>query len=78
MKSPKLMLCYGISRLYLCINHANMQTICNEQTLTEMIARKDVLSMHISVMREVLSHVTNSDRWGRNEIKTVRLIDVAK
>ncbi len=67
-----------LEKLIFRINQTNMQTVSNEQTLTEMIARKDVLSMHISVMREVLSHVTNSDRWGRNEIKTVRLIDVAK
>lgn len=61
------------------INMTNMQTIYEGETLTHMMAHKDVLTTRLSVMRELVAHVTESDtRYGRNEIKYVRIIDVAK
>ncbi len=61
------------------INVTNMQTIHEGETLTHMIARKDVLSTRLSVMRDLVAHVTESGtRYGRNEIKYVRIIDVAE
>lgn len=60
------------------INVTNMQTLHEGETLTRMMARKDVLTTRLSVMRELVAHVTESDtRYGRNEIKYVRTIDVA-
>ena len=59
------------------INHTNMQTVHEGETLTRMIARKDTLTLRISVMRDVLSHVIENDRYGRNEIKYIRTIDVS-
>ena len=53
-----------------------MQTVHEGETLTRMIARKDTLTLRISVMRDVLSHVIENDRYGRNEIKYIRTIDV--
>ena len=58
------------------INNTNMQTVHEGETLTRMIARKDTLTLRISVMRDVLSHVIENDRYGRNEIKYIRTIDV--
>ena len=58
------------------INHTNMQTVHEGETLTRMIARKDMLTLRISVMRDVLKHVIENDRYGRNEIKYIRTIDV--
>ena len=58
------------------INHTNMQTVHEGETLTRMIARKDILTLRISVMRDVLKHVIENDRYGRNEIKYIRTIDV--
>ena len=58
------------------INHTNMQTVSEGETLTRIIARKDMLTLRISVMRDVLSHVIENDRYGRNEIKYIRTIDV--
>lgn len=58
------------------INHTNMQTVHEGETLTRMIARKDTLTLRISVMRDVLKHVIENDRYGRNEIKYIRTIDV--
>ena len=61
------------------INVTNMQTIHEGESLTKMMARKDVLTMRLTVLRELITHVTESDtRYGRNEIKYVRTIDVAQ
>jgi hypothetical protein len=60
------------------INVTNMHTVHNGQTLTKMIAAKDVLALRVSVMRDVLEHtVEREDRYGRQEIKYVRTVDVA-
>ena len=59
------------------INKTNQETRWNGKTLTEMIAAKDVLSMHLSTLRSVLDAANvRSDRYSRNEIKFVRAIDV--
>ena len=59
------------------INKTNHETHWNGKTLTEMIAAKDVLSMHLSTLRSVLDAANvRSDRYSRNEIKFVRTIDV--
>ena len=62
------------------INVTNLATADDEgATLTALIARRDVLAMRVSSMREVLDFVSEPDnRYGRNEIKTVRLVDVAE
>ena len=61
------------------INRTNQETVWEGQTLTEMIAAKDILSMHLSVLRSSLE-ATNirNDRYTRNEIKFVRTIDVTE
>ncbi len=59
------------------INATNMQTMHEGETVTRMMARKDVLAMRVQLMQEVLRHVVEGDaRYGRNEIKTVRVVDV--
>ena len=61
------------------INVTNMHTVHNGQTLTKLIAAKDVLTMRVSMMREVLNHTSErEERYGRQEIKYVRTIDVAE
>ena len=61
------------------INMTNVQTLFEGESLTRMMARKDVLSTRISVYRELIEHVTESGtRYGRNEIKYVRTVDVAE
>lgn len=60
------------------INFTNMQTVHDGETLTKMIARKDVLNLRLSVMREVMKYMLETDRYGRNEIKYVRTIDVTE
>ncbi len=60
------------------INCANMQITHNGENLTKMLARRDSLSARVSLMREVLKHVTETEtRYGRNEIRYIRTVDVA-
>lgn len=69
----------NLENLIFRINFTNMQTIHEGETLTHMMARKDVLSMRLNVMRELVDHITTSDtRYGRNEIKFIRTVDVAQ
>ena len=59
------------------INLTNVQTLHNGETLTRLIARKDVLSMRVSLLRDVLKYATEKeDRYSRNEIRYVRTVDV--
>ena len=59
------------------INVTNMHTVHNGVTLTKMIAQKDALTLRVSALREVLNNaVEREDRYGRQEIKYVRMIDV--
>jgi len=61
------------------INVTNMHTVHNGQNLTKLIAAKDVLAMRVSMMREVLNHTAErEERYGRQEIKYIRTIDVAE
>ena len=51
------------------INRTNQETVWEGKTLTEMIAGKDVLSLHLSVLRSALDAANvRSDRYSRNEI----------
>ena len=61
------------------INKTNQETTWGGKTLTEIIAAKDVLSLHLSTLRAVLEAANvRSDRYSRNEIKFVRTIDVTE
>ena len=45
--------------------------------MTETIAEKDTLSLHIATLRAALDAANvRSDRYSRNEIKFVRTVDV--
>ncbi len=66
-----------LETLIVRINRTNQETVWEGKTLTEMIAAKDVLSLHLSTLRAVLDAANvRSDRFSRNEIKFVRTIDV--
>lgn len=60
------------------INRTNMQTVHEGETLTQMIAHKDALKLRLTVMRDLLKHVVENDRYGRQEIKYVRTVDVGE
>lgn len=66
-----------LERLIYRINLTNLRATDGGESLTAMIARKDVLRMRVGVMREVINFVSESDsRYSRAEIKTVRILDV--
>lgn len=61
------------------INYTNMHIKVNNMNLTQMIAKKDVLTLRISALREVLHYVVERENhFTRNEIKFIRYLDVAK
>ena len=60
------------------INRTDMQTLHDGETLTQMIARKDALKLRLSVMRDLLKHVVENERYARLEIKYVRTVDVGE
>lgn len=63
--------------LIIRINQTNQETVLDGRTLTEMIAEKDTLSMHLSVLRTSLdSCIVRNDRYTRNEIRFVRTVNV--
>lgn len=59
------------------INRTNMETVHEGETITRMIARKDRLAQRVAINQDLLAHVMETDRYGRNEIKYVRMVDVA-
>ena len=68
-----------LESLIVRINKTNQETLWGGRTLTEIIASKDVLSLHLSTLRAVLEAANvRSDRYSRNEIKFVRTIDVTE
>ena len=63
--------------MIVCINRTNQETVWEGRTLTEMIAEKDVMTMHLGALRSTLEAANvRSDRFSRNEIKFVRTVDV--
>ena len=61
------------------INLTNSQTICEDKTLTEMIAHKDCLREKISVMRDFLNTASRTAQRGfRTEIRLLSTVNVAE
>lgn len=68
-----------LEKLLYRINLTNLRTVRDGETITAMIARKDVLTLEINVLRNVLKAATEPEsRYSRNEIKYVKTIDTAK
>ena len=68
-----------LEKLLYRINITNLRTVRGGETITAMIARKDVLTLEINVLRNVLKAATEPEsRYSRNEIKYVKTIDTAK
>lgn len=66
-----------LERLIYRINLTNLHATDGGESLTAMIARKDILRMRVGVMRDVINFVSETDsRYSRSEIKTVRIMDV--
>lgn len=59
------------------INMTNSQTSCDGATITQMLAKRDALSLKVKVMREFLNEASHlTDRYSRSEIKVVSTVKV--
>ena len=60
------------------INHTNCNTLVGDKTLTELLAKKDSLTLQISAYRDVIEQGSrNTDRARHSEIKILSTINVA-
>ncbi len=71
--------CLGrLEHLIRCINLTNCASRVDGETLTELIARKDVLKLRQSAWRDILYAASQSTHRARNtEIKIMPVMDVA-
>ena len=68
-----------LEKLLYRINLTNLYTVMDGEPITAMIARKDVLTLEINVLRNVLKAATEPEsRYSRSEIKYVKTINTAK
>ncbi len=58
------------------IRETSRQTVHNGQTLSQMMARKEGLSIRVSLMRDVLSHVAGSEGCGGDGMEAGRRVNV--
>lgn len=59
------------------INMTNVQATIDGESLTRLIARRDVLSKRVAILRFIINEVASNDpRFGKNEIRYVRTVDV--
>lgn len=67
-----------LQNLIVAINRTNQEcTMSDGMTITEKIARRDVLKKHCSVLQGLIRTLeSRSDRYSRQEIKYVNTIDV--
>jgi hypothetical protein len=73
-------LCDELQHLIACINHTNASTkLTSRETVTEGIARRDVLALRRGALRAAVSAATTRtglSRYSRSEIRMVRQIRV--
>ena len=69
---------YSARRPHLAHQRHNMQTTnADGVTLTQLMARKDVLTMRVGNLRSIFETASaGQDRYSRSEIKTVTVVDV--
>ena len=71
----------SIKRLQFLIEHINLtncNTLVGDNTLTELLAKKDSLTLQISAYRDVIEQGSrNTDRARHSEIKILSTINVA-
>ena len=61
------------------VNRTNLHAVIDGEPITKLIARKDVLTREVGILRNVLKVASAQEsRYSRNEIKYVRTIDTAE
>lgn len=61
------------------INKTNNNTVVDGVSLVDMLARKDVLTLKLSILRDFVMHAAvRTDRYSNAEIKNVSTVNVAE
>ena len=61
------------------VNRTNLHAVIDGVPITKLIARKDVMTREVGILRNVLKVASAQEsRYSRNEIKYVRTIDTAE
>lgn len=69
--------CSAYEELIRRINLTNAATVLDGQTLTALLARRDALSLELSIMRDFLRQASQRiDRYSKTEIKILSTVDV--
>ena len=69
--------CSASEELIRRINLTNAATVLDGQTLTALLARRDTLSLELSIMRDFLQQASQRiDRYSKTEIKILPTVDV--
>ena len=69
--------CSAYEELIRRINLTNAATVFEGETLTALLARRDTLSLELSIMRDFLQQASQRiDRYSKTEIKILPTVDV--
>lgn len=69
--------CEAYETLIRRINLTNAATVLDGQTLTALLARRDALSLELSIFRDFLQQASQRiDRYSKTEIKILPTVDV--
>lgn len=69
--------CSAYEELIRRINLTNAATVLDGHTLTALLARRDTLSLELSIMRDFLQQASQRiDRYSKTEIKILPTVDV--
>lgn len=69
--------CSAYEELIRRINLTNAATVWEGKTLTALLARRDALSLELSIMRDFLQQASQRiDRYSKTEIKILPTVDV--
>lgn len=69
--------CSAYEELIRRINLTNAATVLDGQTLTALLARRDTLSLELSIMRDFLQQASQRiDRYSKTEMKILPTVDV--
>ena len=70
-------ICERYEELIRRINLTNAATVFEGETLTALLARRDTLSLELSIMRDFLQQASQRiDRYSKTEIKILPTVDV--
>jgi len=66
-----------LTYLISCINKTNCRTVADGKTLTDIIAQKDILSVKVNILRNLISAASRrTNRYAQTEIKILSTVNV--